>query len=155
MRNLRFLSNVAEIFKKIASESLITGSRFPRGVLRRLQDRGVLNHGSRSASHRQFWSFVLAIDQDLAETTRKNACPCGGRLHCANASFSFFFGDNLMATESDRRESSLVRSCREGSVVPASVVLAWFRALADEASGLMEIAGYRSPRSHVGLVTRE
>jgi hypothetical protein len=31
-----------------------------------------------------FWSFLLEIDQDLAETARKNACPCGGRLHCAN-----------------------------------------------------------------------
>ena len=32
----------------------------------------------------RFWSFLFAIDQDLAETTRKKACPCGGRLHCAN-----------------------------------------------------------------------
>ena len=28
--------------------------------------------------------FLLTIDQDLAETTRKQACPCGGRLHSAN-----------------------------------------------------------------------
>jgi hypothetical protein len=32
----------------------------------------------------RFWSFLLAVDQDLAETTRKNACSCGGHLHCAN-----------------------------------------------------------------------
>ena len=32
----------------------------------------------------RFWSFLFAIDQDLAETTRKQGCPCGGRLHCAN-----------------------------------------------------------------------
>jgi hypothetical protein len=32
----------------------------------------------------RFWSFLLAVDQDLAETARKNACSCGGRLHCAN-----------------------------------------------------------------------
>jgi hypothetical protein len=32
----------------------------------------------------RLWSVLLSIDQDLAETTRKNACPCGGRLHCAN-----------------------------------------------------------------------
>jgi hypothetical protein len=32
----------------------------------------------------RFLSVLLAIDQDLAETSRKNACPCGGRLHCAN-----------------------------------------------------------------------
>lgn len=32
----------------------------------------------------RFWSFLLAVDQDLAEDTRKKACPCGGRLHAAN-----------------------------------------------------------------------
>ena len=32
----------------------------------------------------RFWSFLYAIDQDLAETTRTKACPCGGRLHSAN-----------------------------------------------------------------------
>ena len=32
----------------------------------------------------RFWSFLLAIDQDLAETARKGGCPCGGRLHRAN-----------------------------------------------------------------------
>jgi hypothetical protein len=26
----------------------------------------------------RFWPFLLAIDQDLAETTRKAGCPCGG-----------------------------------------------------------------------------
>jgi hypothetical protein len=31
-----------------------------------------------------FWLFLFSIDEDLAETARKNACPCGGRLHCAN-----------------------------------------------------------------------
>ena len=35
----------------------------------------------RSAS---FWSFLFAIDQDLAETARKNVCSCGGRLHRAD-----------------------------------------------------------------------
>jgi hypothetical protein len=32
----------------------------------------------------RFWSFLLAVDRDLAETIRKNACACGGRLHAAN-----------------------------------------------------------------------
>jgi hypothetical protein len=32
----------------------------------------------------RFWSFLLAVDQDLAETARKQGCPCGGRLHSAN-----------------------------------------------------------------------
>ncbi len=31
-----------------------------------------------------FWAFLLSIDQDLAASTRQTACPCGGRLHCAN-----------------------------------------------------------------------
>jgi hypothetical protein len=31
-----------------------------------------------------FWSFLLSIDRDLAESTRRKACSCGGRLHCAN-----------------------------------------------------------------------
>jgi hypothetical protein len=35
----------------------------------------------RSAS---FWSFLLAVDEDLAEETRKKGCACGGRLHSAN-----------------------------------------------------------------------
>jgi hypothetical protein len=35
----------------------------------------------RSAS---FWSFLLAVDEDLAAETRKKGCSCGGRLHSAN-----------------------------------------------------------------------
>lgn len=31
-----------------------------------------------------FWAFLLTIDIDLAETTRKQGCPCGGRLHRAD-----------------------------------------------------------------------
>ncbi len=30
-----------------------------------------------------FWAFLLSIDQDLAESAREKACPCGGRLHSA------------------------------------------------------------------------
>jgi hypothetical protein len=33
---------------------------------------------------RSFWSFLTSIDHDLAERTRRNACSCGGRLHCSN-----------------------------------------------------------------------
>jgi hypothetical protein len=32
----------------------------------------------------RFWLFLLAVDLDLAETTRKQGCSCGGRLHSAN-----------------------------------------------------------------------
>jgi hypothetical protein len=31
-----------------------------------------------------FWSFLFSIDEDLAKSCRETACPCGGRLHCAN-----------------------------------------------------------------------
>jgi hypothetical protein len=31
-----------------------------------------------------FWAFLFTIDQDLAETARRQGCPCGGRLHQAN-----------------------------------------------------------------------
>lgn len=31
-----------------------------------------------------FWPFLLTIDQDLAETTRRHGCRCGGRLHRSN-----------------------------------------------------------------------
>jgi hypothetical protein len=31
-----------------------------------------------------FWRFLFSIDEDLAATARQQACPCGGRLHCAN-----------------------------------------------------------------------
>ena len=30
------------------------------------------------------WLFLLSVDQDLAERTRQQPCPCGGRLHRAN-----------------------------------------------------------------------
>lgn len=32
----------------------------------------------------RFWKVLFAIDQDIAETTRSAACPCGGYLHVAN-----------------------------------------------------------------------
>jgi len=32
----------------------------------------------------RLWSFLRAVDQELAEETRKGGCPCGGRLHSAN-----------------------------------------------------------------------
>jgi hypothetical protein len=31
-----------------------------------------------------FWTFLFSIDQDLAERTRKQGCPCGGCLHRAD-----------------------------------------------------------------------
>lgn len=31
-----------------------------------------------------FWLFLFQVDQDLAQSARDKACPCGGRLHCAD-----------------------------------------------------------------------
>ena len=31
-----------------------------------------------------FWSFLLSIDSDLADSARQRGCSCGGRLHDAN-----------------------------------------------------------------------
>ena len=31
-----------------------------------------------------FWSFLFTVDEDLAATTKKQGCLCGGRLHRAN-----------------------------------------------------------------------
>ncbi len=31
-----------------------------------------------------FWSFLLSVDKDLADSSRQKGCSCGGRLHCAN-----------------------------------------------------------------------
>lgn len=30
-----------------------------------------------------FWLFLFSVDQDLAQSVRERACPCGGRLHSA------------------------------------------------------------------------
>ena len=32
----------------------------------------------------RFWSFLTDVDRDLAETARRQACRCGGRLHRAD-----------------------------------------------------------------------
>jgi hypothetical protein len=37
-----------------------------------------LHHGG------SFWSFLISVDKDLAECTRRQGCSCGGRLHRAN-----------------------------------------------------------------------
>ena len=58
----------------------------------------------RSASFR---SFLLAVDEDLAEETRKKGCPCGGRLRFAN-----YPGTDLgFGSVFDRLASSARGSC--------------------------------------------
>jgi hypothetical protein len=31
-----------------------------------------------------FWDFLFSVDEDLAEASHKEGCPCAGRLHRAN-----------------------------------------------------------------------
>lgn len=40
--------------------------------------------GQESYHAGSFWSFLLSVDKDLAESARTRGCQCGGRLHCAN-----------------------------------------------------------------------
>jgi hypothetical protein len=42
-----------------------------------------------------FWSFLLSIDKDLADSARQQGCSCGGRLNCAN------FGPEQSADQDD------------------------------------------------------
>lgn len=70
--------------RKFPSKSLITGSGSPRGVpegVHPATEYSTVTNLPRAAS---FWGVPLTINTDLAEATRKQACPCGGRLHEAN-----------------------------------------------------------------------
>ena len=52
-----------------------------------------------------FWLFLFAVDQDLAESTRQKACPCGGRLHRANYPRKPRGGDGDLPEDYDYRFS--------------------------------------------------
>jgi hypothetical protein len=47
-------------------------------------NRGVPTMYQELFRHASFWSFLFSVDQDLAQSARDKACPCGGRLHSAN-----------------------------------------------------------------------
>ena len=68
------------------------------------------------------WSFLLSIDQDLAECTRQKACSCGGRLHCANYPRAPRGGPGDLPEEYNRRFSFCCDrdGCRK-RVTPPSV----------------------------------
>ena len=52
-----------------------------------------------------FWLFLFSVDQDLAETARQEACPCGGRLHRANYRRKPRGGPDTLPTECEYRLS--------------------------------------------------
>jgi hypothetical protein len=68
-----------------------------------------------------FWSFLFSVDRDLAKSVQEKACPCGGRLHCANYPRKPCGGENL-PKEYDHRLSFCCNrdGCRK-RVTPPSV----------------------------------
>ena len=81
----RFLSKFAEATKKIPLEEPDHWIKLPEGCtpwFTTTSEYSTMYHDLPRIA--RFWSFLLTVDQDLAEETRKKACPCGGRLHSAN-----------------------------------------------------------------------
>jgi hypothetical protein len=69
-----------------------------------------------------FWSFLLSIDKDLAESTRQKGCSCGGRLHCANYPRAPRGGPGDLPEEYNLRFSfSCDRDCCRKRATPPSV----------------------------------
>ncbi len=69
-----------------------------------------------------FWSFLLSIDRDLADSTRQKACSCGGRLHSADYPRAPRGGPDDLPEEYNRRFSFCCDrdGCRK-RVTPPSV----------------------------------
>ena len=71
-------------------------------------------------SDARFWSFLVSVDEDLAQATRKQACPCGGRLR----PHIVFFGETPL--EMDRIQDEIAETTlmvvvgTSGSVYPAA-----------------------------------
>jgi hypothetical protein len=72
-------------------------------------------------SDARFWSFLDSVDEDLAETTRKQACPCGGRLHCADYPRKPRGGPNSLPETYQRRFSFCCDrdGCRKRATPPS------------------------------------
>jgi hypothetical protein len=68
-----------------------------------------------------FWAFLLSIDQDLAASARQKACPCGGRLHCANYPRKPRGGDGLPEQYGCRLSFCCEREGCRKRVTPPSV----------------------------------
>ena len=73
-------------------------------------------------SDASFWAFLFSIDEDLANSTRQKACPCGGRLHRANYPRKPRGGGDHLPEQYDYRLSFCCDrdGCRK-RVTPASV----------------------------------
>jgi hypothetical protein len=68
-----------------------------------------------------FWAFLFSVDRDLAESARQQACPCGGRLHCANYPRKPRGGDDLPPQYSYRLSFCCDREGCRKRVTPPSV----------------------------------
>jgi hypothetical protein len=67
-----------------------------------------------------FHAILIAIDRELAEVTRKNACTCGGKLHQSNYPRSPFGIPAEFRRNYDERLSFCCADCRK-RVTPPSV----------------------------------
>jgi hypothetical protein len=79
------LSKIADAIKKIPLEEPDHWIKLPEGCtpwFTTTAEYSTMYHDLPRTT--RFWSFLRDVDQDLAEETRKKACPCGGRLHSAN-----------------------------------------------------------------------
>lgn len=72
-------------------------------------------------SHATFWSFLLALDKDLAEQCKQQRCPCGGRLHCAHFPRKPRGVASALLSDEDRRRFSFCCSVCRKRVTPPSV----------------------------------
>ena len=68
-----------------------------------------------------FWSFLYAVDQDLAKTACQKGCRCGGRLHRANYPRKPRGGDRLPEEYSRRLSFCCDRDGCRKRVTPPSV----------------------------------
>jgi hypothetical protein len=67
-----------------------------------------------------FWAFLFSIDRDLANSTRQQACPCGGRLHSAKYPRKPRGSDNLPEEYGRRLSFCCERDgCRKRATPPS------------------------------------
>jgi len=70
--------------------------------------------------HASFWAFLFSIDRDLANSTRQQACPCGGRLHSAKYPRKPRGSDNLPEEYGRRLSFCCERDgCRKRATPPS------------------------------------
>ena len=69
----------------------------------------------------RFWAFLFTIDQDLAETTRRRGCPCGGRCTDPTIPASLGASDSLPDTYRTDSVSPAIETGAESKSTPPSV----------------------------------